>query len=195
MKRLGNKRILSKKGRRIQIADPAATGDLLELIVDLNKRGRRVIMFCACEEPILKCDDGLPSCHRVEVARLLLMSARKQGLRIEPSEWPGETPVSLRVRASDSQKKALANGARYIPIGSVDARLPAMAVLGWGSNVHFETREESWSVVTGPAYVRQGQWRLEVIGETFTGKEAKTSARNFGDSFLKTGYAPRSMKR
>jgi hypothetical protein len=194
-RRLGNKRILSKKGKRIQIAEPTAASDLLDRIVELQKRGRRVIMFCSCREPLLNSGDGQPSCHRVVVAGLLLKEARKRGMPVELSEWPGETPVSLRLKASDSQKKALADGARYIPIGSVDARMPSMAVLGWGSNVHFETPEESWTVVTGPAYVRKDQWRLEVIDETFTGKGAKTSARKFGDSFLKTGYGPRSIRR
>jgi hypothetical protein len=193
MKALGNKRIVSNKGKRIQIANPAVASDLLDRIIVLHKERRRVIMFCACEEPLLKCDDGLPNCHRVEVARLLLISARKRGLSIELSEWPREAPVSVRVKANDSQRKALANDARYIPIGSVDARLPSMAVLGWGSTVSFQSSEDSLTVVTGPATVGRDQWRLEVIHDgTFTWKGAQKSARKRAQSFLRAGYGPRS---
>jgi hypothetical protein len=191
--RLGNKRILSKKGKRIQIADPAAASHLLDRIVYLSTRRRRVIMFCACEAPLLKSQDGLPSCHRVEVARLLLETARKRDLRLELSEWPGEKRTSMRVKASDSQRRALRAGARCIPIGSIDARLPAMAVLGWGSDIRFESPEENWTVVTGPARVGRGQWRLEIVAEgAFTGRAAKTTARRRADELLRAGYGRRS---
>jgi hypothetical protein len=165
MPKLGNKRIVSKRGKRIQIADPSAAKDLLELIIDKAKDRRRVVMFCACEEPILKCDDGLPNCHRVEVASLLLKAAKKRGLMLQMSEWPGESPVSLRVKANDSQTRAFATGAHYIPIGSVDARLPAMVTLGWGSNVRFVSPDKTWTVVTGPASVARNKWRLKVFDE------------------------------
>jgi hypothetical protein len=192
MPKLGNKRIKTKKGVPIQIADPTAAKDLLDLIVDRAKNRRRVIMFCACEEPLLRMDDGYPSCHRVEVASLLLKAARKRGLKLELSEWPGESPESIRVKADDLQQKALANDARYIPIGSVDSRLPSIAVLGWGSNVRFDTPEKSWTVVTGPASIGKAGWRLGIVHDgTFTGKGAKTSARKRGESFLRRGYGPR----
>jgi hypothetical protein len=195
MPKLGNSRIKSKKGKRIQIADPSAAKDLLKLIIDKAKTGRRVIMFCACEEPTLKCDDGLPGCHRVEVASLLLNVARQQRLQLGVSEWPGESPVLIQVKADDLQQRALATGARYIPIGSVGSRLPSMAVLGWGSNVRFDAPQERWTVVTGPASVGRNLWRLEVVHDgTFTGKGAATSARKRSKSFLNAGYGPRSTK-
>jgi hypothetical protein len=194
MKKLGNKRILSGKGKRIQIADPSAAGDLLDLIIELDKPRRHVIMFCACEEPLLKCDDGFPSCHRVEIARLLLGAAKQRQLALELSEWPGESPSSLQVNASESQRKVLGKGARYIPLGSVEARLPSMAVLGWGSNIQFKTAEENWTVVTGPAYVRKNQWQLEIV-DRFSGKGALTAAQERGKSFLRAGYGPRSTRR
>jgi hypothetical protein len=196
MPKLGNRRIKTKKGKPIQIADPTAAKDLLDLVVDKVKNRRRVIMFCACEEPILKMDDGFPSCHRVEVASLLLKAARRRGLKLELSEWPGESPVSIRVKADDLQQRALATGARYIPIGSVDSGLPSMAVLGWGSNVRFDTPQERWTVVTGPASIAKDRWRLEVVHDgTFTGKGAETSARKRGESLLRGGYGPRLTSR
>jgi hypothetical protein len=192
MKQLGNKRILSKKGKAIQIADPTAVTDLLDLIVELDKSGRRAIMYCSCLAPLLKSDGGYPSCHRVTVADLLLKAAKKRGLGIQVWEWPGETPASLKVKANEVQTKALANGARFIPIGPVEGKRPSTAVLGWGSDVRFETPGNSWTVVTGPAYVRQRQWQLEVVDKPFVGRSAKTSAGQSRDALLKSGYGPRS---
>jgi hypothetical protein len=195
MPKLGNKRVKSKKGNPIQIVDPSAAKDLLRLIIDKAKSGRRIIMFCACEEPTLKLDDGYPGCHRVEVASLLLKEARKVGLQLELSEWPGELPASIRVKANDLQRRALHTEARYIPIGSVGSKLPFMSVLGWGSAIQFEMPEDSWTVVTGPASVGKDRWRLEVVYDgRFTGKAAAISARKRAKSFLKIGYGPRSTR-
>ena len=49
MKSLGNKRIVTGQGPRIQIADPGAANDLLDLAVTSAKEDRRVIFFCSCE--------------------------------------------------------------------------------------------------------------------------------------------------
>jgi hypothetical protein len=190
MPKLGNKRIVSKKGKRIQIVDPNAAEDLLDLLIEKAKARRHVVMFCACEESILDWGDGMPNCHRVEVASLLLKAAKKRGLMLQMSEWPGESPVSLRVKANDSQTRAFATGAHYIPIGSVDARLPAMVTLGWGSNVRFVSPDKTWTVVTGPASVARNKWRLKVFDEAdFT---EGMSARERGDALLRAGYGPRS---
>jgi hypothetical protein len=134
----------------------------------------------------------MPSCHRVEVASLLLNAAKKRGLPLEMSEWPGEFPVSIPVKASDSHRRALANDVHYIPIGSVEARLPSMATLGWGSNVRFESPDKSWTVVTGPASVGRHRWRLKVFDEAdFSGN---MTGRERGDALLRAGYGPRSSK-
>lgn len=197
MPQLGNQRIKSKKGKPIQIADPGAAEGLLDLILDKANTRRRIIMFCACEEPILKMDDGFPGCHRVEVATLLLRAARKRGLTLEMSEWPGETPTSVRVKANHMQEKALSRHARYIPIGSTDARRPpSLAVLGWGSRVRFDTPQAQWTVVSGPPSIGKNSWRLQVVHDgMFTGKGAAAAARKRGASLLKIGYGPRSTSR
>jgi hypothetical protein len=93
-------------------------------------------------------------------------------LKVELAEWPGESPVSIRVKANESQRRALGNDARYIPLGAVDKRMPSMAVLGWG------------------------QWRLEVVHDgTYTGRGAEIFARKRGESLLRAGYGPRSTRR
>jgi len=160
MKRLGNKRIESNKGKRIQIADPTAASELLDLIVKQGNSRRRVVMFCACPRPLYM---GRLACHRVVVAELLLKEARKRRLAIELSEWPGEKPVSLRVKASELQEKAIDKGLCHIPLGSVEGRIPSMAVLGRGSGIRFETSGGWRTIVTGPADVQKGEWRLAVF--------------------------------
>ena len=193
MPELGNKRIKTKKGKRINIADPSAAEALLDLIVDKAKIRRRIVMFCACEQPLLKCDDGFPSCHRVEVASLLLKAAKKRRLMLEVSEWPGEAPATVRMKADELQEKALASGARYIPIGSVDARLSPLAVLGWGSSIRFDTPSMFWRVLVGTAPVGRHQWRLQVFPEAdFYGK---ASVRQRRAGVLDAGYGPRSVRR
>jgi hypothetical protein len=46
--RLGNKAVANPQGSRIQINDPAAAGDLLDLALE-RLRAPAQIFFCACE--------------------------------------------------------------------------------------------------------------------------------------------------
>ena len=179
MPELGNQRILSKRGDAIQIAKPAAAEDLLDRIIRLHGMKRRVIMFCSCAQPLLERGDGFPSCHRVSVATLLLAAANRRGMPLTMAEWPGSAPVSLQREADALQARALKQGARYIPVGSVDAGPPCEAMLGWGSTVEFSLADGNRTLLTGPACVRQRQWRLEVIDGT-------------PQDLLDGGYGPRS---
>jgi hypothetical protein len=56
-----------------------------------NDRGARVIFFCQCRYP--RCDSR--TCHRVEIALLLLRAARRRNVKLTIVEWPGGTPRSL----------------------------------------------------------------------------------------------------
>jgi hypothetical protein len=175
MPELGNKRIKTKTGKRMQIAEPAVAGKLLDLILKSSKKRRRVVMFCACPQPMHM---GRPACHRAVVADLLLKEAIKRRLTLQLSEWPGEEPVSLIVSADEPQ----INLARCtIPLGSVDAKIPSMAVLGWGSRVRLETSNAYRTIITGPADVQRGQWTLGVFEDVTLSGKAKASAlsRNF----------------
>jgi hypothetical protein len=178
MPKLGNKRIKTKTGKRMQIAEPAAAADLLDLIVALSKKRRRVLMFCACSQPMY-C--GRPVCHRTLVADLLLTEAKKRRLSLEVAEWPGEKPVSLIVDASESQREAIERGNTDVPLGPVAGRIPSMTVLGWGSSVRFESSDFYCTFITGPAEVRRDQWRLPKWQiATNIGKAAASAlSRNF----------------
>jgi hypothetical protein len=193
MPKLGNKHVATKKGKRIQIADPTAAADLLNRIVKLNrrhKRCRRVIMFCACTQAL--CENRL-NCHRVVVAELLLKEAKKRRIAIELSEWPGQEPVSLRVKANESQEMAIAKGLCHIPLGSKEGRIPSLAVLGWGSDVRFDTSDGSRTIVTGPADVQRGQWLLGAFEDASNLGKTETSA--LSRTFVKrAGYGARSIR-
>lgn len=59
MKELGNRSIVTHKGF-IEIADPKAANDLLDMAIQAEKKNRRIIFFCACKQP--KCN-GEITCH------------------------------------------------------------------------------------------------------------------------------------
>jgi hypothetical protein len=191
MPKLGNKRIKTKTGKRMQIAEPAAAVELLDLISMLSKKRRRVIMFCACSQPMYR---GRPVCHRALVADLLLKEAKKRQLTLELSEWPGEEPVYITVNTNKSQEMAMNKDVCNIPLGSPSKRIPSLAVLGWGSRIRFETADTYTTIITGPAEVQRGQWTLGIYERaTFLGKaEASALSRNF---VRERGCCARSIRR
>jgi hypothetical protein len=92
MKSLGNKFIETRTGPNIQIADPAAADELLDLAIESARHKQRLLFFCSCQWP--RCD-GKIACHRTTVAGLVLKAARKRGVSVEIVEWPGGDPVHL----------------------------------------------------------------------------------------------------
>jgi hypothetical protein len=75
MKSLGNKFIQSQTGANIQIAEPAAADELLDLAIDSARRKQRLLFFCSCQWPRW---DGEIACHRTTVADLVLTAAKKR---------------------------------------------------------------------------------------------------------------------
>jgi len=190
MRKLGNKRIKTKTGKRMQIADPSAAVELFDRILRYSKEHRRVIMFCACGTPMRM---GRASCHRTVVADLLLKEAKKRRWKLQLSEWPGEKPISLRVKANKAQEVAISKGLCNIPLGPMAGTIPQMAVLGWGSDVRFDTPDGGWTIVTGPADVLRGQWQLGAYVHATGRTKADTSelSQNF---VKKLGYGARSIR-
>jgi hypothetical protein len=189
-RRLGNKRIITKKGKRIQIAMPSAAGDLLDRIITLDAQRRHVIMFCSCFQPLR---GARIACHRVSVGELLLKEAAKRRIALDVSEWPGESPTSHETRTTPGQENALLQRATYVPIGPVEGRLPAFVSLGWGSNIIFRSPDFYWNVITGPAYVRKGQWWLERRDQEMSTSKAKTRALS-RDFCRNAGYGSRAIR-
>lgn len=81
MRDLGNNAVGTGRGG-VEIKNPAAADELLNHVV--ANPSRRVIFFCACEEP--------SECHRYEVGRLLHRAAKNRGVELTVVEWPGGEP-------------------------------------------------------------------------------------------------------
>jgi hypothetical protein len=69
MKSLGNKFVQTRTGPFIQIAQPSAADELLDLALDSAGYRQRVLFFCGCQWPMC---DGEIACHRTTVAGLVL---------------------------------------------------------------------------------------------------------------------------
>ena len=114
MKDLGNCQIVTKTGPGIQIANPKAANDLLDLAIEAEENNQRVIFFCSCPWPRV---NGRVACHRTTVGTLLLAAARRRGVHIEIVEWPGGKPRRMRIAVAPKLFRSLVRGATGIPAG------------------------------------------------------------------------------
>lgn len=149
----------------VQIKNPAAGAELLELAMHVSDEQRQVIFYCACEFPSL---DGKLACHRREIADLLLLNARTTGQTISVVEWPGGEPDEARLQVDRKLFSAVMRGRKSIPFSS--SRLNQFAGLPWGSVVTLECEGGSTTgnVSVGPAKFAasrngDGFWYLPVI--------------------------------
>jgi len=154
MQRLGNQAVLDGRPG-IEIVDPKAAGDLLDLVVESHRARRRVLFYCACQVP--------GDCHRNVVGDLLVNEARKRRVALSVSEWPGGTP--RRVVASFPSTAARASlDDRVSSVLMPKAMSPAVGVsLPWGSYTTVSGREGDVPLVLGPAIHRQGKWALPLF--------------------------------
>lgn len=153
MKDLGNRAVADGTGG-IVIANPKAAVDLLDLAIKSAEDSRRSIFFCACQIPAC--------CHRSEVARLVLLEAKKRGVKLEIIEWPGGEPLEMDVEAPKTAMAALSRGLKYVPMGNrVD--LACLGSIPWGSTINLQNGSQTESFVTGPACFQVSQWYLPVL--------------------------------
>jgi len=127
MKSLGNKFIRTRTGPNIQIAEPAAADELLDLAVDLGRCKQRLLFFCSCQWP--RCD-GEIACHRTTVAEFVLKAAKKRGVQVEIVEWPGGEPKQIDVDVTPQMFAAVRKGRMTIPLGN-GPDLAEVAGLPW----------------------------------------------------------------
>jgi hypothetical protein len=143
MKQLGNKRIATGSGPPIQIAEPAAATELLDLALDAAKRDQHVIFFCACDVPV--------DCHRAEVAKLVMAAARKRRNVVEIIEWPGGEPESLSLKIPNALLVKIRGGQHAIPLPE--------------SHLQLKSDEDEIDSLCGPAvYKAKGGWQLTSLG-------------------------------
>jgi hypothetical protein len=159
MQELGNRRIITRECG-IEIAEPEAVQDLLDLAAEAAEMHRRVIFFCSCEWPRW---EGEIACHRTLVAHLLLEAAQERGLPVEVVEWPGGVPVQIDLDLSADTFRAVRNGRQSIPVAG-DLPLAAIAELPWGSIARLQWGGQSIYRIVGRAAWKSGQWCLPVIG-------------------------------
>jgi hypothetical protein len=146
MKDLGNLAIATGSGG-VQIKNPAAVAELVDLALHAADERRRVIFYCACEYPSL---DGALVCHRLTIVDLLLAHAKKIGRSISVVEWPGGRPIEPKIEVSSKILAAVVRGRKGIPLlGTVN--LAEVAGLPWGSIAKLESDSETTNALVGPA--------------------------------------------
>ena len=139
MKSLGNKFIETRTGPDIQIADPTAADELLDLAIESARHKQRLLFFCSCQWP--RCD-GKIACHRATVAALVLKAATKRGIHVEVVEWPGGDPKRIDLEVTPKDFAAVRKGRMTVPLGErVD--LAEVAGLPWcfNRNAAFRRRD------------------------------------------------------
>jgi hypothetical protein len=176
---LGNLAIATGSGG-VQIKNPAAVAELLDLASRAADERQRVLFYCACEFPRL---DGKLACHRLTITNLLLAHATKIGKAISVEEWPGGEPVEVRLKVDQKLFSAVMRGRMSIPFDS--SRLSHFAGLPWGSLV---TLDCVGSATTGYAAVgpakfavtksRDGYWYLPVVEPPGPGVSKETLLRH-----------------
>ena len=157
MPSLGNVAIL--QGGRLQIKNPAAAADLLDLAEEQHRERRRVLFFCSCEFPGRENRGG---CHRTTVARLVLEAAARRNLKLQIVEWPGGEPLDdLKITVSADAFSRLKRGAKSILL-TEPVSLANVAGIPWYSTAEIQPSgmtNAGRDVLTGPAkYDRKSGW-------------------------------------
>ena len=155
MPALGNRHILTRTGPFIQIADPAAADDLLDLA--LTSPRRRLLFFCSCPWPR---QDGQIACHRAAIADLVLAAARRRGIALEVIEWPGGEPIEHPLTASPELLRA-ARSRTAIPLRDVD--LAVIGALPWASCLNVRSDSETLPRLAGPARYQPRGWVIPLF--------------------------------
>jgi hypothetical protein len=159
MRRLGNTAVLTRSGPAIQIMDPAAAEDLLDLSLEAARAGRRVIFFCSCEWPAV---DAETHCHRVAVVDLVVEVARRRRMGVEIVEWPGGDPQAVDLRIAADQFRRLSRGDKSLPLPP-DAMLARFASTPWGSVLTARSDLGVRHAVIGPAKYSCTKWSLPIL--------------------------------
>jgi hypothetical protein len=159
MKSLGNQSIVTRTGPDIQIADPAAADELLDLAINTAQRKQRLLFFCGCQWPRF---EGEIACHRTTVAELMLKAARKCREQVEIVEWPGGAPKQIELAVTSLLFAAIRKGRMTVPLGN-QVNLVEIAGLPGGSIAVIRSDGEKLYRVVGPAISQKDGWALPVL--------------------------------
>ncbi len=159
MKSLGNKFIETRTGKPIQIAQPQAADELLDLAIESGTHKRRLLFFGSCQWAK---SGGKIACHRCTVAGLVLKAARRRRVATEVVEWPGGAPKRIELDVSAAHFAAVRKGRMTVPLGtSVD--LATVAGLPWCSVATLHAGGETIRRLVGPVVRIGGGWALPVL--------------------------------
>lgn len=171
MKSLGNKFIQSRAGKPIQIAQPKAVEELLDLAIESGRHDQRLLFFCSCQWPK---SGGKVTCHRCTVAGLVREAAKRRRVAVDVVEWPGGEPRLIDLDVSTRDFNAIRNGRKSVPLGS-SVQLAEVASLPWCSVATLNADGKSLRRIVGPT-IRQGKaWVLPVF-DTSLDSDAKLEA-------------------
>lgn len=159
LKSLGNKYIESRTGPSIQIADPSAANELLDLALDCANNKQRLLFFCSCQWP--RCE-GKIVCHRTTVAELVRNAAQKRGVQVEIVEWPGANPSKIDLEVSSKNFTAIHKGRVTIPVGK-QTNLAEIGGLPWCSIANLHSNGKMLHRIVGPAIFQKDDWALPVL--------------------------------
>lgn len=161
LKSLGNKFIETRTGPHIQIAEPKAADELLDLAVASAQHKQRLLFFCSCPWPKW---DGKVACHRNSVAGLVLKAARKRGIRIKVVEWPGGEPIRMNLEVTTKDFGTLRKGRMTISLGK-QFDLAEAAGLPWCSIATCHADGQQLHRLVGPAISQTNGWALPILGQ------------------------------
>lgn len=159
MKSLGNRFIETRTGPNIQIADPAAAEELLDLAIESVRHKQRLLFFCSCQWPRCDCE---VACHRTTVAGLVLKAAKRHGVEIEVVEWPGGEPRQIDLDVTPKVFAAVRKGRMTVPLGD-RPDLAEVAGLPWCSIATLHSNGEKLHRLVGPAISQTTGWALPVL--------------------------------
>jgi hypothetical protein len=159
MKSLGNKFIQTRTGPDIQIAEPSAANELLDLALESAGHKQRVLFFCGCQWP--RCD-GEIACHRSTVAELILQAAQRRGEAVEIVEWPGGEPKQIDLDMTAEVFASVRKGRMTVPLGEMPD-LAVVAGLPWGSIATVHSAGDKLYRIVGPAIWQTDKWSLPVF--------------------------------
>jgi hypothetical protein len=159
MKSLGNKQIETRTRPGIQIANPRAADELLDLAIESARHKQRIFFFCSCRWP--KWDSKI-ACHRTTVAALVLKAATKRGIHVKVVEWPGGDPKRIDLEVTPKDFAAVRKGRLTVPLRKrVD--LAEVAGLPWSSIASLHSGDETLHRVVGPAISQTSGWVLPIL--------------------------------
>jgi hypothetical protein len=181
MKSLGNKFIQTRTGPFIQIAEPSAADELLDMALDSAGHTHRLLFFCSCQWP--RCDAEI-ACHRCTVAELVLKEAQRRGESVEIVEWPGGEPRQIDLEVTRQVFTSVRKGRMTVPLeGKVN--LAEVAGMPWGSTATLHSAGNKLHRIVGPASWQTDKWCLPVFPTNAGGlaeseREAANLRRSLG---------------